>query len=66
MFLWGAIEWITAGGDSGKVGKARDKITQAIIGLVILVGSFVIIGFIGRVFFGGDFDLLNLTIPTPN
>lgn len=66
MFLWGAIEWITAGGDSGKVSKARDKITQAIIGMILLVGSFVIIGFIGQVFFGDNFDLLNLTLPTPN
>lgn len=64
MFLWGAIDWITAGGDSGKVGKARDKITQAVIGMVILVGSFIIIGFVGQLFFEG-FDLLNLTIPTP-
>lgn len=65
-FLWGAIEWITAGGDSGKVGKARDKITQAVIGLVILVGSFVIIAFLGGLFFGRDFDLFRLTFPTPD
>jgi len=65
MFLWGAIEWISAGGDSAKVQKARDKMTQAIVGLIILVGSFVIIGFIGKLFFGDSFDILNLTIPTP-
>jgi|GEM_PF-931521 len=65
FFLWGAIEWITAGGDSSKVQKARDRITQAIIGMVLLVASFVIIGFISQLFFGPDFNLLNLTIPTP-
>lgn len=65
-FLWGAIEWITAGGDSGKVGKARDKITQAVIGLVLLVGSFVIIAFLGGLFFGRDFDLFRMTFPTPD
>ncbi len=64
MFLWGAIEWITAGGDSSKVGKARDKITQSIIGLVVLVGSFVIISYIGQVFFGGEFDLLRISLPS--
>ena len=64
MFLWGAIEWITAGGDSSKVGKARDKITQSIIGLVVLVGSFVIISYVGKVFFGGEFDLLRISLPT--
>lgn len=62
-FLWGAIEWISAGGDASKVQKARDKIVQAVIGLVVLVASFTIIGFISQIFFGagpGDFDILNL------
>lgn len=65
MFLWGALEWITAGGDSGKIEKARNKITQAIIGLVILVSSFVILGFISQVFFGDEFSILNLTFTRP-
>lgn len=61
MFLWGALEWIVAGGDSGKIEKARNKITQSIIGLLILVSSFVIIGFISQLFFGEEFSLLNLS-----
>lgn len=65
MFLWGAISWITGGGDAGKVQKARDQITQAVIGLIILVGSFVIIAYISQVAFGDQFDILNLTLPTP-
>lgn len=65
MFLWGGISWITAGGDKGKVEKARDRMTQAVIGLVVLVSSFVIIGFLGTLIFGEAFDILKLTIPTP-
>lgn len=65
FFIWGGIEWITAGGDAGKVGKARDKITQAVIGLILLVASFTIIGFISAVFFGDQFSILNPVIPTP-
>lgn len=34
--IWGAIEWITAGGDSGKVEKARVKMMNAIIGVIVL------------------------------
>lgn len=64
MFLWGGVEWITAGGDSAKVGAARNKLTQAVIGLVVLVGSFVIISFIGNTFFGTEFDLLRINLPT--
>lgn len=65
FFLWGALEWIMAGGDTGKMQKARDKITQSIVGLVILVSSFTLIAFISRLFFGDAFNLLELTFPTP-
>lgn len=64
-FLWGAIEWIVAGGDTGKVQKARDRMTQAGIGLVILVASFTILAFLSMVFFGDNFNILELTIPDP-
>lgn len=63
--IWGGIDWITAGGDSGKVGNARNKITQAVIGMIILAFSFVLIGFIGKLFFGNQFDLLDLTFVGP-
>ncbi len=65
-FIWGAIEWISAGGDQGKVGKARDKMTQSVIGLIILVSSFTIVAFLSRLLFGDNFDLLNLTLPSIN
>ena len=41
-FIWGAIEWITAGSDTKKTEGARQRMTNAIIGLVILVSSFTI------------------------
>jgi hypothetical protein len=40
--LWGGIEWISAGGDSGKIQKARDKITQSVIGLIVLASTLAI------------------------
>jgi hypothetical protein len=42
--VWGAIEWITAGGDKGKTEKARDKMTQSMIGIIILVSVLAIYG----------------------
>lgn len=42
ILIWGAIDWISAGGDSGKVGKARDKITQAVIGIIVLSATTAI------------------------
>jgi hypothetical protein len=40
--IWGAIDWITAGGEKGKIEEARKKITQAIIGLLMLSASIAI------------------------
>lgn len=41
--IWGAIEWITSGGDKGKAESARNKITAAIIGLIVLAASYAIL-----------------------
>lgn len=38
FLIWGAVDWITAGGDSGKISNARSKITQSFVGIVILGG----------------------------
>lgn len=64
-FAWGSIEWISAGGDKGKVEAARMKMTNAGMGIIIMVGGFTIIGFFSNLVFGSDFNLLRLTFPTP-
>ncbi|MGD9129404.1 MAG: hypothetical protein PVJ09_02880 [Candidatus Woesebacteria bacterium] len=66
FFLWGAFEWMTAGGDSAKVQKARDRIINATIGLIIMASIFAIVGFFGELFFGEDFNILEFTFPTPS
>ena len=63
FFIKAALEWITAGEDKTKVTNARNTITQAVIGLIILVGSYVLISFISNLFFGDQFDILNPKIP---
>lgn len=40
--VWGAFEWITAGGESGKIEKARNRITQGIIGMLVLSASIAL------------------------
>jgi hypothetical protein len=40
--IWGAFEWITAEGDSGKLQKARNKMTHAVLGLIILATTLAI------------------------
>ncbi len=48
-FVWGAVDWILSGGDKEKIAGARKKMTNAIIGLVLLSLSYVIINIIGAV-----------------
>ncbi len=38
FLLTGALQWITSGGNKESVDKARERIQQAIIGLVIIIG----------------------------
>lgn len=39
FLVWGGIEWITSSGDKSKMEGARNKISNAIIGLVILAAT---------------------------
>lgn len=65
-FLWGAIEWITSGGDSGKLEAARGKMLHAFIGMLLLVSAYTIIGFISYLFFGENFNILQPELNTSN
>lgn len=49
MLVWGALEWIIAGGDKDKISAARKRITNAIIGLVILALAGFIAALVGEI-----------------
>lgn len=51
QLLTGGIGLITAGGDKGKVEGARQRITNALIGLMILFSFFAILNIV-ECFFG--------------
>lgn len=62
MLVVGAFQWITSGGDKEGVGKARDRITHALIGLAILALAFLIVQVVGQVV---NINILNLqSLPT--
>ena len=42
FLVWGGIEWITSGGDKTKVENARNRITNALIGLAIVALAWAI------------------------
>lgn len=47
MLLWGALEWLTSGGDKEKVSNAQRRITNAFIGIVLFAAAFAILQIIG-------------------
>ena len=59
IIIVGAIQWIISGGDKAGIESAKGKITNAVIGLVILLSLFAIIYVIEN-FFG--IKLLELQI----
>ena len=46
ILLYAGFLWMTAGGDEGKVKKARTMIFNAIVGLVITVAAYAISAFV--------------------
>lgn len=49
FIVWGAFDWVTSGGDKEKIAGARKKITNAIIGLVLLALAGFIVTLVGQI-----------------
>lgn len=47
-FLLGGLNWITAGGDKGKIDKAKGMMTNGAIGLIVIALSYSITWIIGK------------------
>ena len=60
FLIIGGIKWITSGGDKAQVESARNTITSALIGLVVVFAAWAIIRLI-ELFF--HISILNPTIP---
>lgn len=57
--LMGGLQWITAGGDKAALEGARNKITNAIVGLIIVAAAYAIFALVGQ-FVGLDVNALHL------
>jgi TRAP-type C4-dicarboxylate transport system permease small subunit len=62
ILIVGGIRWITSGGDKAQTEAARNQITAALVGLVIVFAAWAIVQLI-QWFFGIDI-LSGLAIPT--
>ncbi len=61
ILVIGGIKWIASGGDKGQTEGARNQITAAMVGLVIVFSAWAILALI-KTFFG--VDIFQLTLPT--
>ena len=61
IFMIGAIQWMTSGGDKAAVEQARGKVTNALVGLVILFSAFAIT-FAVETFFGVDILTIDIGV----
>lgn len=56
QFLLAGFSWISAGGDKQAVETARNKMTYAILGLIVVVAAWILAGLMGKIF---GLDILN-------
>ena len=62
--ILGGIQWITSGGDKAGMEAARNKITHAVVGLVIVGAAWAIMTLVQNFLGVGIIDK-TLTFPTP-
>lgn len=45
MFVWGGFEWLISAGDAGKVKSGKDKMKNAVIGMIIVFTAYIMVQF---------------------
>jgi cbb3-type cytochrome oxidase subunit 3 len=60
MLIIGGVRWILSGGDKANTESARNQITAALIGLIIVFAAWAIALLLQNVF---QVNILNVTIP---
>lgn len=61
ILVIGGIQWIASGGDKAQTEAARNRITAALVGLVIVFAAWAIVALI-KTFF--NVDIFSLAIPS--
>lgn len=63
ILIIGGIRWIASGGDKAQTEAARNQITAALVGLVIVFAAWAIVALINTFF---NVNIFNLVIPVAN
>lgn len=43
MIVWGGVQWMTSAGNPARTSDAKDKIQKALLGLLLILASFLIL-----------------------
>lgn len=43
MLIWGGIQWLSSAGNASQISDAKDKIQKALLGLLLILASFLVI-----------------------
>jgi hypothetical protein len=54
--VWGGVSWLTSAGNPAKASDAKEKITSALLGLLLVLGSWIFLNIINP-------DLLIFNLP---
>jgi hypothetical protein len=63
LFVIGGLKWITSAGEKEKVEGAKKQITSAIVGLILILSIFAVIGFLNQLF---GVNLVEFNLPKLN
>lgn len=53
FLLWGALSWVTSGGDKDNVAAARGKIVSALVGVLVIIATLTVIWSLEQIVFRG-------------
>lgn len=56
MIIWGGIEWFVSAGNPGQISDAQDRIKSALLGILVILLSFIILRLINP-----DFTTLKIS-----
>lgn len=46
MFIWGGVLWMSSGGNEERIKKGKETLVWATLGLVVIIGSWVVLRFV--------------------
>lgn len=60
FLVWGGLKWVLAQGEKEGITKAREQVTNSLIGLVVILGSYLLLNLALQLVLGQKLSDLNV------